>query len=219
MLAQCESSSFSLHCHEVYEDGGSDDASSVSSCSTSSSISSQHERWERKRRPSDSRPGLPLRQASSHGLELFASNSELLSLGDSLTTFDSLAAAAAADGLLKGDDTDQGMAADQGMTQPLSSSDSLPLMPLRQNSGRQLFVSLSPLAPSERRIRRPPNRISSGISGDNLTGRLGPPSIPRRQASGRKQRAINKSLSMPVRPIRHSSLRSLKTLFTGSSAA
>ena len=167
---------------------GQADPDEGSVCTGSCSSSDQPKRWERNRRPSDIRPGLPLRQASTPGLdvdEFIESNSNLLSLGDSLTSFNST---------IESDcEVDCHV---QRVTRTLS-CDSLPQIPKRQASGRKLVVS--PMPNTERRARR------SARAGSK---RLGPPSIPRRQASGNTERGIQKSPSSPALPIRYLSFRS-----------
>ena len=195
MVPVRDSSFSSLDIHQV-QDNGSD-----CSRSDSRSDSDQQERWERKRRPSDIRPGLPRRQASSPSLvfaESLESDPDLFSLDDSLTSFGSTSTT-----LTEFDDSailteSKEDPPKQAVTRSLS-SDSFPLMPRRQASGRQLQAS--PLPPTERRIRRSP--FPAGTS-----NRLGPPTIPRRQASGKKQRVVSKSRSLPVQPIRCPSFKS-----------
>lgn len=160
--------------------------SSARTCSCSDS--DQSERWECKRRPSDCRPGLPLRQASTPDIELdrfIGSSSNLLSLGDSLTSFSPTIES----------DCELDFRV-QCVTQTLS-CDSLPQIPKRQASGRKLLVSPMP------NIERPA-RLS--VRAGNQ--RLGPPSIPRRQASDNTKREIQKSSSLPALPMRYPSFRS-----------
>jgi len=180
------------------DDGSQDDQSSSSSSCISEQVTDseseaddQHERWERKRRPSDTRPGMPCRQASqaSH-LKFIESNAQLLSernsgipsFHDSGTSFDSTIA------------TEPEVLCDypcspQKVTRSIS-NDSLPHRPERQASGRHLQLNSTP--PSVRRTRRSERAAIAAKK------RRMPPTIPRRQPSGTGQRVLLRVQQAPA---------------------
>ena len=149
--------------------------------STSSLSATDHgERWEAMD-ASDDRPGIPSRKASSNALNLQDSQSITFS-EDNLTI--------------------QSASLDEEGPRKVVlrsvSSDSLPLMPKRQASSQQLVSTSNPKRPIRTRSPIRPRR-----------GRkLGPPSIPRRQASGKNKDDISKSLTLPMRPKRCPSFKS-----------
>lgn len=137
------------------------------------------ERWDPVE-ASDDRPGIPSRKASSNALNLQDSQSTILSR-DSLTSTSFTEEEAHRKVVIRS-----------------VSSDSLPQMPRRQASGQQLMS----MSKAQRPIRtRSPMR-------SKRARQLGPPSIPRRQASGKDKGVLANSLSLPMRPIRCASFKS-----------
>jgi hypothetical protein len=153
--------------------------------STSSwSTADYGERWDPVE-VSDDRPGIPSRMASNHALAIQDSQSTILSQ-DSLTSI-----TFTAEDLLDDDDGPR-----KAVMRSVS-SDALPQMPRRRASGQHL-VSTSQ---AQRPIRTiSPKRPNSGRQ-------FGPPSIPRRQASGKDKGTLATSLSLPMRPKRYPSFK------------
>jgi len=186
----------SLTSFEIFTNNlDSDDCSDCSCSCTSSSSEHCSERWE-QHKPSDGRPGIPHRQVSSPSLFSDPDDSDsededeeeesciivIENLQESLTS-----PIVARERPLR--------AARAGRTRAgpvvarTISTDSLPCLPKRQASGRQINLGssnhTSPCPPRGRRMRTKRTQAKSPRPLARTT-RNGPPSLPRRQASRAK---------------------------------